>query len=72
MGRGDRRAKSLHAIKRQLKIALLHGLTKITPGKFRKRHALDCGNPRCLVCGNPRKLWKQIPVKERLQDERDY
>ena len=65
MGRSDRRARSLRAIKRQLRLAKLRGLTNIIPGKFRKRHALDCGNPRCMICGNPRKLWKSIPIKER-------
>jgi len=65
MERSERRARTARAIKRQVKLALLHGLTKITPGKFRKKHALDCGNPRCMICGNPRKLWKRVPLKEK-------
>ena len=69
MGRSDRRARSARAIKRQLRLAKLHKLTKIIPGKFRKKHALDCGNPRCLICGNPRKLWKTVPIKEEITKE---
>ncbi len=69
MGRSDRRARSLRAIKRQLRLAKLHKLLNIIPGKFRKKHALDCGNPRCLICGNPRKLWKTVPIKEQTTKE---
>lgn len=68
MGRGDRRARTARAIKRQLRLAKRFGL-KLVPGKFKKKHALDCGNPKCLICGNPRKLWKQIPIKEQITKE---
>lgn len=68
MKRAERRAKTKRFIKRQLKIAKRFGL-KLTPGKFKKKHALDCGNPKCLICGNPRKLWKRIPTKEQIMKE---
>lgn len=64
MGRADRLSRTARAIKRQLRIAKIHGLINLIPGKFRKKHALDCGNPKCLICGNRRKLWKEIPIKE--------
>lgn len=69
MGRADRLSRTARAIKRQLRLAKLHKLTDLIPGKFRKKHALDCGNPRCLICGNPRKLWKSIPIKEQITKE---
>lgn len=69
MKRANRRAKTLRAIKKQLRIAKLHGLASAVAGKFRKRHAMDCGNPRCYICGNPRKIWKMIPIKEQTTKE---
>lgn len=71
MNRAERRSRTKNFIARQVKLAKRFGL-KIIPGKFRKRHALDCGNPKCAICGNPRKIWKEIPVKEKEQHERDY
>lgn len=68
MKRAERRAKTERFIKRQLRLAKRFGL-KLVPGKFKKKHALDCGNPKCLICGNPRKLWKQIPIKEQITKE---
>lgn len=69
MKRADRRANTEKKIKKQLKLAKLRGLINIVAGKFKKKHALDCGNPRCLICGNPRKLWKTIPIKEQIMKE---
>lgn len=65
MKRAERRAKTANFIAKQIRIAKRFGL-KIIPGKFRKKHALDCGNPRCSICGNPRKIWKSIPLKEKI------
>lgn len=28
------------------------------PHRLQKRHAMDCGNPKCFLCGNPRKTHK--------------
>lgn len=64
MSRAERRSKTSNFIAKQLKIAKAFGI-KIIPGKLKKKHALDCGNPRCMVCGNPRKRWKIIPHKEK-------
>jgi hypothetical protein len=53
-------SKRLHkawtAIKKQLRIAKSHGLTKPIeePHRFAKHHAMDCGVPHCPVCSNPR------------------
>jgi hypothetical protein len=69
MKRALRRSKTLLAIKKQLRIAKLRGIPALVAGKFKKKHALDCGNPRCLICGNPRKLWKATPIKEQSTKE---
>ena len=58
----EKHSKRLHkeesAIKKQQKIAMQHGLTKSEverePHRFAKHHAMDCGQPGCVLCGNPR------------------
>jgi hypothetical protein len=64
-----RRLKDENAIRKQVKIAKAHGLTDKDkqikqPHRYAKHHAMDCGNPGCILCSNPRhnKLFK----KERL------
>ena len=53
-------SKRLHkawtAIKKQLRIAKSHGLTKPIeePHRLSKHHAMDCGVPHCPMCSNPR------------------
>jgi hypothetical protein len=62
----EKRSKRFHkeeaAIKKQQKIALQHGLTRLEverePHRFAKQHAMDCGNPDCAMCGNPRHIMK--------------
>lgn len=54
-------------IKKQTKIAKSHGMS-VKPGeehKFAKHHAMDCGQPGCLMCGNPRKTFKELTVQEK-------
>jgi hypothetical protein len=51
------------AVKKQVKIAKAHGLTEKDksvkePHRLAKHHALDCGQPGCMLCGNPRKVHK--------------
>jgi hypothetical protein len=53
-----RRHKTDVAVARQVKIARAAGSNIGQPHKFAKRHAMDCGNPRCFMCGNPRKTHK--------------
>ena len=53
-------SKRLHkawtAIKKQLRIAKSHGLTKPIeePHRLAKHHAMDCGVPQCPMCSSPR------------------
>ena len=53
-----RRHKTDVAVSRQVKIARLAGTPVDATHKFAKRHAMDCGRPRCFLCGNPRKTHK--------------
>lgn len=62
--------KDENAIKKQVKIAKAHGLTDKDkavkePHRMSKHHAMDCGNPGCMLCGNPRKTWKELTAQEK-------
>jgi hypothetical protein len=61
-------SKRLHkeeaAIKRQVKIAKEYGVPVTEPHKFAKRHALNCGNPKCVMCANPRKVFNEKTIQE--------
>ena len=60
----DKRSTRLHkeetAIKKQQKIAMQHGASRLDverePHRFAKHHAMDCGNPDCAMCSSPRKV----------------
>lgn len=61
-----RRYKDEVAIKKQVKIAKQHGVRfndQIIkePHRLVKHHAMDCGDPGCILCGNPRrnKMFKE-------------
>ena len=53
------------AIARQQRIAKSHGAPAKEPHKFAKHHAMDCGNPECVMCGNPRKTQKEETIQEK-------
>jgi hypothetical protein len=58
-----RRHKNDVAIARQVKIAKAHGLgfhdkAIKEPHRLAKHHAMDCGQPSCMMCGNTRKTHK--------------
>jgi hypothetical protein len=62
--------KNENAVKKQVKIAKAHGLTNKDkaikePHRLEKHHAMDCGNPGCMLCGNPRKLWHELTAQEK-------
>lgn len=52
-------------IKHELDIAKAYGFNAEEPHKFAKKHALNCGNPRCVMCGNPRKMFKEKTIQEK-------
>lgn len=57
--------KDENAVKKQIKIAKEHGLPIKDVHKFAKQHALNCGNPNCVMCANPRKTFKEQTLQER-------
>ena len=59
-----------NAVKKQTKIAQAHGLTSQDkaikePHRLAKHHAMDCGQPGCMLCGNPRKIFKERTAQEK-------
>jgi len=59
----QRRHRDDSAVKKQVKIAKLHGLTNKDksvkePHRLAKHHAMDCGQPGCPLCSNPRRTHK--------------
>lgn len=66
----QRRHKTDVAIARQVQIAKQHGLTNQDksikqPHRMAKHHAMDCGQPGCMLCGNPRKLFNEMTAQEK-------
>lgn len=51
---------------RQKKILKAYNLDKPfeSANYFNKRHALNCGNPNCVMCGNPRKMFNERTIQE--------
>ena len=35
------------------------------PHRLAKKHALNCGNPKCVMCANPRKTFKELTIQEK-------
>lgn len=65
-----RRQKDENAIKKQVRIAKAHGLTGKDraikePHRMAKHHAMDCGQPGCMLCGNPRKIFNEPTQQEK-------
>jgi hypothetical protein len=66
----QRRHRDENAVKRQVKIARQHGMqfkdqVIKEPHRLAKHHAMDCGQPGCVLCGNPRRN-KRNKTKDRL------
>lgn len=57
--------KDENAVNKQAKIAKAFGMNVKDPHKFAKKHALNCGNPNCVMCGNPRKTFKERTQQEK-------
>jgi hypothetical protein len=71
---GERRQRDENAVNRQVRIAKQHGLgfddeVIREPHRLAKHHAMDCGQPGCVMCGNPRKTHKD---KLTAQEKRMY
>lgn len=64
--------KDENAVKKQTKIAKTFGVPVKEPHKFAKHHAMNCGNPNCVMCGNPRKTFNELtPQEKRLFQDVD-
>ena len=61
----QRRLRDESAVKKQSKIAKAYGVPVKEPHKFAKHHAMDCGNPKCMMCGNPRKTFNELTAQEK-------
>ncbi len=64
-----------NAIKKQVSIAKQHGMpnsdkTIKEPHRLSKHHAMDCGNPGCMLCSSPRKLFKEETKQEKSFKQR--
>jgi hypothetical protein len=57
--------KDENAIKKQVKIAKEHGVPIKDPHRLEKHHAMDCGNPKCMLCSNPRRTWNELTIQEK-------
>jgi hypothetical protein len=63
--RSRRLLKDENAVKKQTKIAKEFGIPFTEPHKFAKHHAMNCGNPKCVMCGNPRKVFNEPTQQEK-------
>ena len=64
-----RRHRDESAVKKQTEIARAYGVPVTEPHKFAKHHAMNCGNPGCMLCGNPRKIFNEPTIQERRFDQ---
>lgn len=64
-----RRLKDENAVNKQVRIAKEHGFPVDEPHKFAKHHAMNCGNPKCLLCSNPRKVFKEKTIQEQRHEQ---
>ena len=67
---GTRRQRDENAVNRQVRIAKQHGLgfddeVIREPHRLAKHHAMDCGQPGCMLWGNPRKIFKEPTAQEK-------
>jgi hypothetical protein len=69
--RSKRLLKDENVIKKQMKIAKSHGMEvdQYEGHRYAKHHAMDCGNPTCIMCSNPRKMFKERTVQEESFDQ---
>lgn len=64
---------NLRAMNKQVRIARSHGIEvkENDAHRYVKHHALDCGNPRCILCASPRKTRKERTIQERRAMQRE-
>ena len=60
-----------NAINKQLKIAKEFGVPVKEPHRLAKHHALDCGNPKCLLCHSEKVFGKKTIKERRFEQDMD-
>ena len=62
--------RTQNAIKKQVRIAKAMGMNHVLeqPHRLAKHHALDCGNPECLVC-HADKVFRKPTLQEKKFNE---
>ena len=65
--------KDENAIAKQVKIAREHGLghkdpSIAQPHRLAKHHAMDCGNPQCLICSRE-KVFGEPTIQQKRFDQ---
>ena len=63
--------KDDNAINKQLKIAKEFGVPVKEPHRLAKHHALDCGNPKCLLCHSEKVFGKKTIKERRFEQDMD-
>ena len=56
-------------VKRNTKLAKVHGIPVKEPHKLHKKSPFSCGNPDCVMCMNPRKSFGEKTMQERKFDQ---
>ena len=64
--KSKRLSKTHDAIEKQVRIAKAMGMNHMLkqPHCLAKHHALDCGNPECLLC-HSEKVFRKLTLQER-------
>jgi len=70
--KSKRLLKDENAINKQLKIAKAHGSSDDknvkNPHRLAKQHAMDCGNPKCLICSRE-KVFGEPTIQQKRFDQ---
>ena len=69
--KSKRLLKDDNAINKQLKIAKEFGVPVKEPHRLAKHHALDCGNPKCLLCHSEKVFGKKTIKERRFEQDMD-
>jgi hypothetical protein len=54
-----------NAVKKQTRIAKQYGSNVEEPHRFAKHHAMNCGDPKCVMCSNPRRTFNEPTQQEK-------
>ena len=68
----SRMLKNKNAVNRQLKIARAYGVPVTVPHKLEKKHAMNCGDPKCSWCMNPRRRGEKTIGELRAEQDNGW